>query len=156
MYQAKISCLVGDLYVKADDKAIKDISFIKELEITESNELIEQLEKEIEEYFLGERKKFEVPFDFEEAGTQFQKKVWQKALAIPYGTTITYQELAEQVGSPKAARAVGGALGKNPVMILVPCHRILGKNGELTGYAGSGEKGLQIKRKLIEIEADNR
>jgi methylated-DNA-[protein]-cysteine S-methyltransferase len=154
MYQAKLTTSIGDLYVKATDKAIWDISFLDKVEAIKSNPIIEQFEQELNEYLNGKRKNFDVTFDFKHKGTEFQQKVWQTSLEIPYGTTITYQELAEKVGSPKAFRAVGGALSKNPVMILVPCHRILGKNGKLTGYAGPGEEGLLIKRRLIEIEKE--
>jgi O-6-methylguanine DNA methyltransferase len=156
MYQTKITTTIGDLYIRATELAIKDISFLKEFETTKTNAVIEQLEKELDEYLQGNRKSFDVSFDFSDIGTPFQQKVWQESLNIPYGAQITYQELAQKVGSPRAFRAVGGALGKNPIMILVPCHRILGKNGKLTGYAGPGEKGLWIKQQLLELELKNK
>jgi len=155
MYQAKIPTVIGDLYVKADETAIKDISFLNELEETQKNSVISQFEEELAQYLNGKRKSFDVAFDFNKAGTAFQRKVWEYSLSIPYGSTITYQELAQNIGHPKAFRAVGGALSKNPVMILVPCHRILGKNGKLTGYAGPDEKGLWMKEQLINLEREN-
>lgn len=84
-------------------------------------------------------------------GTEFQRKVWNELLNIPYGETRTYKEMAKEVGSPRGFRAVGGALNKNPIPIIVPCHRVIGSNGELTGFAG----GVRLKRRLLELEASN-
>ena len=101
---------------------------------------------EVEEYFTGRRREFSV--DLDTPGTPFQKKVWEALLAIPYGETRTYGQIAAAVGRPKAARAVGGACNQNPVAIIVPCHRVVGANGDLTGYAG----GVEIKCRLLELE----
>ena len=97
-------------------------------------------------YFEGRLKVFDL--DLEMAGTPFQKKVWQALTRIPYGATITYGELAREIGNPKGSRAVGLANGKNPIPIIVPCHRVIGKNGSLTGFGG----GLPVKRFLLELE----
>lgn len=97
-------------------------------------------------YFLGERQRFDLPLDL--GGTPFQTAVWQALLAIPYGQTRTYAELAELLGRPTAARAVGAANGRNPVSIVVPCHRLVGRAGDLTGYAG----GVERKRFLLDLE----
>jgi methylated-DNA-[protein]-cysteine S-methyltransferase len=102
--------------------------------------------KQIGEYFAGERKAFDVPLDFH--GTEFQKSVWAALLTIPFGETRSYGEIARQVGRPTAFRAVGAANGKNPISIIAPCHRVIGSNGTLTGFAG----GLEAKALLLGIE----
>jgi len=102
--------------------------------------------RQLQEYFAGQRNVFELPLDF--AGTDFQKKVWQALLNIPYGQTRSYREIAEQVGNVKAVRAVGAANGKNPISIIAPCHRVIGSSGKLVGFAG----GLDKKEILLNIE----
>lgn len=106
-----------------------------------------QASRELQEYFAGQRRSFTVPLD--PAGTHFQKRVWAALLTIPYGETRSYGELARQIGNPKAARAVGAANGKNPLSIIMPCHRAIGSNGALTGFAA----GLAAKRFLLTLEA---
>jgi len=103
--------------------------------------------RQLAEYFAGKRQSFELPMEPE--GTPFQRDVWKELEAIPHGATLTYSELAQRVGRPKAARAVGAAVGRNPLSILIPCHRVVGQNGSLTGYAG----GLDRKSALLELEA---
>jgi methylated-DNA-[protein]-cysteine S-methyltransferase len=102
--------------------------------------------KQLEEYFGGRRTDFDLPLDFK--GTDFQMKVWNALLAIPYGQTRTYGEIANRIGRPGAARAVGMANHDNPIAVIIPCHRVVGHNGSLTGYAG----GLHIKQHLLSIE----
>ena len=94
--------------------------------------------EQLAEYFAGERQQFDVPLKL--AGTPFQQRVWQELVRIPFGTTITYAQLAQRVGQPTASRAVGHANGRNPISIIVPCHRVIGANGKLTGYAGGVDK----------------
>lgn len=101
---------------------------------------------QLKEYFNGERREFSIPLAAN--GTEFQNKVWQALTTIPYGETWCYKDLAIAVGNPKSSQAVGGANGKNPISIIVPCHRVIGKNGSLTGYAG----GLDIKDALLKLE----
>ncbi|MBE4593034.1 cysteine methyltransferase [Vibrio navarrensis] len=103
---------------------------------------------QLDEYFTGKRTQFDLPIAAK--GTAFQMQVWQALTTIPYGETWSYQELANAIGNPKAVRAVGLANGKNPVSIVVPCHRVIGKNGKLTGYAG----GIERKRWLLERESN--
>jgi len=103
-------------------------------------------EKELNEYFSHKRKAFTVPLDMR--GTYFQKQVWEALLGIPFGETRTYGQLANQLGSPKATRAVGAANGRNPIAIIVPCHRVIGFSGRLTGFAG----GLDAKDHLLKLE----
>jgi methylated-DNA-[protein]-cysteine S-methyltransferase len=107
-----------------------------------------ETERQLNEYFAGKREKFSLKFDF--AGTGFQKEVWQTLAAIPFGETRSYGQIARQIGRPKAVRAVGAANGRNPLSIIVPCHRVIGSNGRLTGFAG----GLETKASLLRIESD--
>ena len=117
-------------------------------------ELIEQThhpilletQKQLTEYFAGKRQQFDLPLDF--AGTEFQHKVWQALLSIPFGETRSYRDIAEQIGNIKAVRAVGAANGKNPISIIAPCHRVVGTNGKLVGFAG----GLDNKGILLRLE----
>jgi methylated-DNA-[protein]-cysteine S-methyltransferase len=105
-----------------------------------------EVERQMGEYFAGTRKAFDVPLDF--VGNAFEKRVWAALLTIPYGQTRTYGQVAKQIGAPTAARAVGRANGRNPVAIIAPCHRVLGANGKLTGFAG----GLNTKAYLLNLE----
>jgi len=105
-----------------------------------------ETEKQLREYFGGERDTFSVKLDFK--GTEFQKQVWKALLTIPYGETRSYAQIAKQIGSPKAMRAVGAANGKNPISIIAPCHRVIGANGKLVGFAG----GLKAKSYLLNLE----
>ena len=108
--------------------------------------ILVEAERQLGEYFAGKRSTFTVKLDYQ--GTPFQKKVWNALLGIPFGETRTYGELAEQIGSPAAVRAVGAANGKNPIAILGPCHRVIGSTGRLTGFAG----GLEAKAILLRLE----
>lgn len=108
--------------------------------------LLQAAMAQLEEYFRGERTQFSLPLA--PKGTLFQREVWQELTRIPYGETITYRQLAERLGRPKASRAVGHANGKNPIWIIQPCHRVVGSDGSLTGYAG----GLAMKQALLDWE----
>jgi len=101
---------------------------------------------QLDEYFAGQRQRFDIALDM--SGTPFQRAVWEALSSLPFGLTSTYQTIAQRVASPKAVRAVGTAIGRNPVSIIVPCHRVLGSSGALSGYAG----GLDRKRHLLELE----
>jgi methylated-DNA-[protein]-cysteine S-methyltransferase len=109
-----------------------------------------ETERQLADYFAGRRKAFDLKLDF--AGTHFQKKVWAALLTIRFGETRTYSEIARQIGAPNAVRAVGAANGRNPISIVAPCHRVLGSNGDLTGFAG----GLETKAHLLEHEGARR
>jgi methylated-DNA-[protein]-cysteine S-methyltransferase len=106
-----------------------------------------ETERQLQEYFAGTRKAFKLPLDFH--GTDFQKRVWKALLGIPFGETRSYAQIARQVGKPRAVRAVGAANGRNPISIVAPCHRVIGANGKLTGFAG----GLDAKARLLALEA---
>jgi methylated-DNA-[protein]-cysteine S-methyltransferase len=108
--------------------------------------VLNEAERQLADYFAGRRKAFDLKIDF--AGTDFQKKVWAALLTIPFGETRTYSDIARQIGAPKAVRAVGAANGRNPISIIAPCHRVLGSNGALTGFAG----GLEAKAHLLKFE----
>lgn len=114
--------------------------------LIEDGEKLERYKVEIREYLEGQRKTFSVPFDYK--GTAFQLAVWNALCEIPYGQTKSYSDIANSINKPAAVRAVGAAIGANPVLITVPCHRVVGKNGALTGYRG----GLDMKTQLLELE----
>lgn len=129
------------------------VTFIKKVSIKEGirekqvpSKLTDEAIKQLEEYIKGTRKQFNIPYTL--IGTEFQVKVWNALKEIPYGETRTYKDIAIQIGNPKASRAVGMANNKNPITILVPCHRVIGANGKLVGYAG----GLEMKEELLNIE----
>jgi len=115
----------------------------------QSDESFAVVREQLAEYFVGERQTFDVPLKL--AGAPFQLRVWQELVRIPFGTTITYAQLAQRVGKPTATRAVGHANSRNPISIIVPCHRVIGSNGKLTGYAG----GLDKKQWLLAWESDS-
>jgi methylated-DNA-[protein]-cysteine S-methyltransferase len=112
----------------------------------DGNPILAAAAAQLREYFDGQRQHFDLPL--EPRGTEFQRKVWQALERIPYGQTRNYREIAEAVGTPRAVRAVGSANGRNPLPIVVPCHRVIGADGRLVGYAG----GLEVKRILLELE----
>lgn len=141
--------IIGPIEIVEEDGYIVRLDFrIDEKIDTEETSLIKETYKQIEEYLLGNRKKFIVPIKLK--GTEFPKKVWNALLEIPYGETMSYKKIAEKIGNPKACRAVGMANHNNPIAIIVPCHRVIGSNRKLVGYAG----GLDIKQKLLEIESE--
>lgn len=149
---------VGPLLIVASDSGVISIAWEKELKnksfkkylaklkTDDEHPVIVEVKKQLNEYFLGKRKNFELNVIVE--GTEFQKKSWKQLSKIPYGKTISYSEQAKMLGDSKKARAVGMANSKNPVSIIVPCHRVIGKNGKLTGFGG----GLNNKKILIELE----
>jgi methylated-DNA-[protein]-cysteine S-methyltransferase len=116
------------------------------LEADASHPTLLETERQLNDYFAGNLERFSVELDF--SGTAFQKKVWRALTAIPFGETRSYGQIAEQIGQPKAGRAVGAANGKNPISIIAPCHRVIGADGQLTGFAG----GLEVKAALLELE----
>ncbi len=137
---------IGYLKIIADDDYLLGLDFCNKKLEENKNKITEQVEKELEEYFKGERKIFTVKYKLE--GTEFQKKVWKELLKIKFGETLSYIDIAEKIGNKKASRAVGGANNKNSIAIIVPCHRVIGKNKKLVGYAG----GLDKKEWLLKHE----
>lgn len=132
--------------VKSDEDQFEDSPIIADQPIYKKNAILKILEIELEEYFAGQRRSFSVPLAIK--GTEFQKKAWQALLKIPYGSVISYSDQSQLMKAPKAMRAVGSANGRNRFPIIIPCHRVIAKKGELGGYTG----GLHVKRKLLEIE----
>ncbi len=119
-------------------------------ERNDASPLLREAVRQVRDYFAGELKEFHLPLEM--AGTEFQKRVWNSLLEIPYGETRSYSQIAQAIGAPMAVRAVGAANGENPIAIVVPCHRVIGANGKLTGYGG----GLDLKRRLLDMEQGRR
>jgi len=140
---------VGNLMIEADDEGITSVSFSDNVHVlgTQSNEHILAAQCQLLEYFKGVREDFDVPLSMT-GHPPFYQKVWQELLKVPYGDSCSYQDIAAALGDPNAARAVGMANGKNPIAIIVPCHRVIGRNGKLTGYAW----GIDTKRWLLRHE----
>ncbi len=146
---------VGKLKLIASDRGLSALLWendnpkrvvFKNLSANENHPILLESEQQLQEYFAKKRQSFKLDLDFH--GTEFQKKVWQALITIPFGKTKSYGEIAVQIGKPKASRAVGAANGKNPISIIAPCHRVIGSSGKLTGFAG----GLKIKAFLLNLE----
>ena len=139
---------VGRLYIAEEENMVTELVFqpVKNAE-EKLTPLISRVIDMLKEYFDGKRKDFDLPL--KASGTEFQKKAWSALLEIPYGETRTYKQQAQAIGNVKACRAVGAANGKNPISIIVPCHRVIGANNKLVGYGG----GMDIKKALLELEA---
>ncbi|MBT9501365.1 MAG: methylated-DNA--[protein]-cysteine S-methyltransferase [Burkholderiaceae bacterium] len=152
--QRQVLTPLGELTVARSAQGLSGIWFaeqkhhpgVLQAELDEHDPLLNEAARQLGEYFAGQRKRFDLPLALE--GTTFQQAVWAGLLKIPCGTTLSYGELAEAVHAPSAVRAVGAAVGRNPLSIVVPCHRVLGRDGDLTGYAG----GLERKTALLELE----
>lgn len=156
LYFKEIKSPVGILKLVAHEQALvaalwenEKLNRVKLAELKEDNlhAILQKTEQQLFEYFAGQRKVFDLNLDFN--GTEFQNSVWKSLLAIPFGETRTYKEVAEYIGNIKAVRAVGTAIGKNPISIIVPCHRVIGINGKLVGFAG----GLENKGILLNLES---
>ena len=145
MAQIVIWSPVGPLTLTAEGPALSSIRFGDAGEGA-SSPVLEQAAAELAEYFAGKRRAFSVPLAPQ--GTAFQRKVWATLEKVPYGETASYGQIAAKIGNPKASRAVGMANNRNPVPILIPCHRIVGADGALVGYGG----GLEVKRALLDLE----
>lgn len=165
VYKRQITSPIGTICLEADDEALLSLYIVEKSAAVrwESDDaqdgslgqreaagaaraILDQAEQELREYFCGLRTTFEVPIRMR--GTEFQQKVWGALRAIPYGETCTYAQVAQMIGNPKACRAVGGANNRNPIMILIPCHRVVGADGSLVGFGG----GLDAKKYLLELE----
>jgi methylated-DNA-[protein]-cysteine S-methyltransferase len=140
---------IGTILIEGDEKGISKLIFADNIEneAIDENEISSAWIKQLNEYFHHQREYFELELNLK--GTAFQLRVWEELLNIPYGTTISYKELSKRLGDLKAIRAVASANGANPVSIIVPCHRIIGSDGSLTGYGG----GLWRKRWLLDFES---
>ena len=141
---------LGRLHIEATENGLCGIWFPSRarnpVPSSGKNKVMTVAKQELSAYFAGDLTAFSVPLDWQ--GTRFQESVWQALLAVPYGETVTYGDIARAIGRPRSSRPVGGAVGKNPVPIIVPCHRIIGSDRSLTGFTG----GLDIKIRLLELE----
>lgn len=142
-------CILDFADCRSIDLKIRQLSdHFKAPLVQGDNPHLDTLRKQLDEYFKGERREFDIPLDL--VGTEFQKKVWLSLLQIPYGCTINYGKQAELIGKPSSVRAVANANGKNKISIILPCHRVIGADGSLTGYGG----GLWRKKRLLEFEKE--
>ena len=144
-----IETALGMIGISEIDGFITELFFAKDTQKTAGGQqtpLLKEAEKQIVEYFSGRREAFDLPLAAE--GTAFQKIIWEALRKIPYGETRSYKQVAEMIGKPNASRAVGMANNKNPILLVTPCHRVIGSNGKLVGYAA----GLGVKEKLLELE----
>ena len=142
---------IGEIKITADEDFINSILFVfdeTEMEEENLNLVLKECKVQLYQYFSGKRKEFDIPIKQE--GTEFQQKVWNELLKIPYGKTVSYNSIAESLGDKNSIRAVGAANGKNQISIIVPCHRVIGSDGSLTGYAG----GLGRKKWLLNHEKE--
>lgn len=147
IYQKTMDTKVGPLTLVEEDGKLIGVSFGKsKVGYIKDTALLLQTEEELQAYFRGDRTQFDIPLELH--GTMFQKKVWEALLMIPYGETRSYQDIAISIGSSKSCRAIGGANHQNPIAIIIPCHRVIGKNQKLTGYAG----GIDKKEFLLDLE----
>lgn len=158
-YSTHKTRLLGDLLLTADATHLTGLYFldcehappvenapVKDWLLNPQHTVFQQAREQLEEYFRGERTAFSIPVRWH--GTDFQQSVWREIARIPHGQTITYSELARRAGKPDAIRAAGTATGRNPIGIIIPCHRVVGKNGSFGGYAG----GLERKRRLLDLD----
>jgi methylated-DNA-[protein]-cysteine S-methyltransferase len=146
---------LGEMLLAADDDTLLGVYFLGQKHfpttLPDSNasrpgSVLDQTARQLADYFQGRRNAFDLPLAPQ--GTAFQRDVWDALLSIPYGETVAYGELARRIGRPQSVRAVGAAVGRNPITIIIPCHRVVGTNGSLTGYAG----GLERKQALLDLE----
>lgn len=151
-YQKSIKTSIGKIVVLIEEEKVIALNVNQEIKkgIPEKqSSLIQKVEKQLKEYLEGKRKEFTIPYSLK--GTTFQLKVWEELLKIPYGETCSYLDIAKRIGNEKAYRAVGMANHHNPIPILIPCHRVIGKNGKLIGYG----LGINLKETLLGIEKRN-
>jgi methylated-DNA-[protein]-cysteine S-methyltransferase len=146
-FSTRFSSSVGPLTLEGDDFKLTRLSFGAPAVPQGDAASLSSAAIQLEQYFAGERTEFDLELELE--GTQFERRVWDEVRAIPYGSTATYAEIAARIGRPGACRAVGRANAMNPVAVVIPCHRVVGSDGSLTGYAG----GIEMKRALLELES---
>lgn len=156
MYYCYVETPIGELLVAGTAEALRVVSFPEgsrrrqpEADWIYSEKPFERVRRQLTEYFAGERREFDLPL--EPAGTEFQLEVLDELRKIPYGETTSYGEIARRIGRPKAVRAVGAANGRNPIPIIIPCHRVIGAGGDLTGFGG----GLATKERLLRLEMEH-
>ncbi|WP_275060714.1 methylated-DNA--[protein]-cysteine S-methyltransferase [Ferrimonas lipolytica] len=153
MFYSELVTPLGKVLIVGDEQGLRQVAFQHgaqpqriEADWQRNDQALAQARQQLCQYFAGERQQFELTLA--PKGTEFQQQVWRALVEIPYGQTASYGEVANQIGKPKAVRALGAANGKNPLAVVVPCHRVIGANGTLTGYAG----GLALKAQLLQLE----
>lgn len=154
--QNTLASALGPITVAATDRGLAGVWFAEQRHLPDNapwpvqadHPVLQKVEQQLQQYFAGQRASFDLPLDMR-GGTAFQQAVWQALLQIPFAGTTSYSAISAQLGNPKAMRAVGAAVGRNPIGIVVPCHRVMGSDGSLTGYAG----GLDRKAALLKLEA---
>lgn len=146
VFQKTVSSPIGPLTLECSEMALTALRF-GAVDGNDHHYLLEDAAAQLQEYFAGQRREFDLPLS--PAGTPFQKSVWSALLTIPHGQTASYGQIAAKLGNPKSSRAVGMANNRNPLPIFIPCHRVIGANGQLTGYAG----GLAVKEYLLKLES---
>jgi methylated-DNA-[protein]-cysteine S-methyltransferase len=152
MYKTYYNSPIGTIEIVSDEDSIVKLDFVEEAGKNDGNipEVLKKAVSQLDEYFKGKRKSFDLKLGVK--GTEFQQSVWQQLRKVPFGNTATYGEIAKAIGNEKASRAVGGANNKNKIAIIIPCHRIVGSNGKMVGYAG----GLWRKEWLLQHEKNNK
>src|SRR5256714_11592765 len=145
-FSTQFSSTVGPLTLEGDERVLTRVGFGDATVPQGDAAAVSAAAIQLEQYFAGERTEFDLDVDVD--GTAFERRVWDEVRAIPYGETATYAEIARRIGRPDACRAVGRANGRSPVALIVPCHRVIGSDGSLTGYAG----GIEMKRALLDLE----
>ncbi len=148
-FSTQFSSTVGQLTLEGDDRVVTRIGFGRATAPQGDAAAVSAAALQLEQYLAGERTEFDLEVELD--GTPFERRVWDAVRAIPYGETASYAEIARRIGRPGASRAVGRANGRNPVAVVVPCHRVIGSDGSLTGYAG----GIEMKRALLALEEAN-
>jgi methylated-DNA-[protein]-cysteine S-methyltransferase len=150
IYQTFIETIIGTIGIAEENQRLTHLFFRQEKApknaVEKGTPFLQEVAKEIKEYLAGKRKQFDIPLKLD--GTDFQLSVWNALLTIPYGETRSYRNIAEQIHNAKACRAVGMANHRNPIAIIVPCHRVIGADGSLTGFGG----GLELKQRLLTLE----
>ncbi len=156
MYYCYVDSPIGELLLAGENNALAMIGFPKgsmrrdpEADWIYNEKPLAEAKRQLDEYFAGRRREFDLPLQLN--GTEFQVRVLQALQKIPYGETVSYGEIARRIGKPRAVRAVGAANGRNPIPIVVPCHRVIGSSGDLTGFGG----GLDTKEALLRLEAEH-
>ena len=144
--QWKVASPIGNLYLTASKKGLQGVSFRTQNAPMKKSKILARAQRQLKEYFSGKRRNFDLKLDL--SGTPFQQRVWKELLRIPHGRTVSYKDVAVRIRNKKAVRAVGTANGKNPLCIIVPCHRVFAHNGSLGGYSG----GLNLKKRLLNLE----
>ena len=162
MYEEIYESPIGKIKIEADEQNITQISFVTtaelnnvcKKEIKPANDIVKECKKQLQEYFEGKRKEFNIKYKLN--GTEFQKEVWEEISKIQYGKTVSYKEVAKRIRKEKAVRAVANAIGKNNIVIIIPCHRIIGSNGKLTGFSAKTDDktGVELKQELLELEGN--